>query len=100
MNPRMITAKGYLVVNDRGFVSFKKGAPAVEVGQAALYIECQYPESLVRVPTIKAQFSVTPEQVKPVVINADVITQIEEAVRTASGMNVQIQLLPAEDDKS
>lgn len=96
-NTKMVKATGYLVVNDKGFVHFKKNPPAVNVGEAAFFLELHYPVSMVRVPTIKAHITIPPESIQPLEIEAEAITQIQEAVRTASGMDVRIQLVDVDE---
>lgn len=87
--------RAFLIVDDRGHVEVRKRQPQLAVGEVSVHMEMEIPDGYFERPVLGVSFSLPdkPEPQQPPVID---MKAIQEAIETASGMEVKVKLLPHE----
>lgn len=87
----------YLIVNSRGTArvvkrkyTYSPKLPALKEDEVAVALEVSLPESLFKKPQLQATVNVPEEAVRPNVIDAEVVDNIKEAIRSVTGVEMSI----------
>lgn len=87
----------YLIVNSKGLVSAKSHRArnvAAAPGQVLVNVNIEVPDALFKRPTLNCSISVP--NVIPPVIDMKVVDNVAEAIKTASGFDARVTLIPIE----
>lgn len=88
----------YLIVSARGAVRVTKGAPDLKWDEIAVKVKLKLPRGMFTKPTIEAVVTVPDSAAKPPTIEADVIENVGEAIRLATGMHVELIVRSPDDE--
>lgn len=88
----------YLIVSARGAVRVTKGAPDLKWDEIVVKLALKLPPALFTRPTIEARVLIPDSAAKPAVIPADVIEKVDEAIRQATGMHVELIVRAPEEE--
>lgn len=77
-------------------VSGIRGIPASKKGEIPIKVTLSLPESLFKDPQFTAAISVSDDSVTPGTVDAEVINNITDLVRDATGLEITIDQVPPE----
>jgi hypothetical protein len=86
--------EGYLVIRKTGMVRFVKNCPGLDWNEISMKINMVVPDALFRKPTLSAKIVVPEDAATLTEIPAEVIESCKEAIQTATGMKVIVELVP------
>lgn len=86
----------YLIVNSRGGTRVTKNKPALEPDEIAVHLVMQIPDALFWRPTIEARVVIPPDSAPPTTIDAEIVEQVGDAIRNATGLQVILSVAEAD----
>lgn len=95
--PKAITASFHLIVSSKGKVRVTKGKPALEFDEVAILLGVQLPEALFKRPLIRANVIVDSSAVPVATITPDVVLSTAQLIEQATGMRVELKVIPPEE---
>jgi hypothetical protein len=87
----------FLIVASTGSVRVTKRDPDLKWNEIVVKIALRLPRALFSKPTIEARVLIPDEAAKPATISAEVIERVDEAIRAATGMHVELIVRSPED---
>jgi hypothetical protein len=95
----MILTK-WLVTNRNGTSRLVGSKPYLKADEIAIYLEIQIPSGLFDKPRLVANIKIPESAVPAKEITAEVTDNIEEAIRTATGLEMRVSVVaaPSEDE--
>lgn len=94
----MVT-RPYIVVNSRGTVRVgNRGVPSLSGDEIAIRLELNLPNELFTKPRLEATITVPANAVRGSQIEAEVVDNIQEAIQSASGLDVSLTLVRPDDE--
>lgn len=89
---------GYMVVNSRGAVKWKKYNPSLRFDEVAISTKLILPAALFKKPLIQATITIPPDAASPQEITAIVVEDAKQAISQATGLMVEIKVVHSESD--
>lgn len=87
----------YLVVNRNGTVKTYKNRPGLSWDEIAIRQNLTLPDALFQKPQLEATVIIPDEAALPTLIDAEVVVNVKEAIEQASGMEVRLSVISAEE---
>lgn len=89
--PGILDVNCYLTVDSRGSVRVTKGKPnSLRFDEVSVAVHISLPKDLFKKPTLSARLEIPQEAALPHEITAAVMTNVKDAIESASGMRVHI----------
>lgn len=88
----------YLVVTENGGCRITKTYPRLEWHEIAIQLHLNIPDELYRKPQLSASISVDPKAVQTPEIGCEVISNIEEAIKQHTGVEVKLSVVSEEKE--
>jgi hypothetical protein len=73
--------------------------PALNADEIAIHLLMEIPDILFERPTIEARVVVPNEAVPPLRLDAEVLQQVDDAIRSATGLQVILSVAPPEEEQ-
>lgn len=88
----------YLVVNSSGSVSAKKNRPGLAWNEVSILMNLELPNQLFQKPQLQGSIVVEEKDVAPTQIDIETQNNIREAIESAAGMEVRLEIISQEID--
>lgn len=88
----------FLIVNSRGTCRVTKTQPALQWDEISIQLELDLPYQLFKKPSLSASITVPQDAVQAPVIAAEVIENIEAAIKQHSGVSVRLVVTSDEEE--
>lgn len=88
----------YLVVNSNGSVKAVKNRPGLNWNEVSILMNLELPGQLFQKPQLSAQIKVDESQVSPMEIDVETQNNIREAIESAAGLEVRLELVSQDDN--
>jgi len=88
----------YLVVNNNGTVKALKNRPGLNWNEVSIFVNLELPNQLFQKPQLSAQIKVDESQVSPMEIDVETQNNIREAIESAAGLEVRLELVSHDDN--
>lgn len=90
----------FLVVNDGdgGSVRTVKSRPDLKWNEIALHINLELPQKLFQKPQLNTSIIVSDEQISPTEIDVETSDNIKQAIESATGLEVRLEILDRDSD--
>ena len=87
----------WLTITGRGGAKLSTYSPTIKGDEIAIRLELNIPNALFTKPRIVAQIKVSEEAVNKEVITAEVIDNIEDAIKQATDLTLNVKVLKEEN---
>lgn len=84
--------KCYLKISANGSVSVSKGRPNIDFDQVAVGIDIELPDVLFKKPQITASIKVDEADAAPLLISAETVNNVKDAIETITGIKVLLRV--------
>lgn len=89
----------WLRVNSRGSINTNKTQPKVNADEVAIYMTIDLPDMLFKKPMLQAKVTIPAEVVPKPEINAQVMDNVAQAIKTATGLEMSVTIKNPEEDE-
>ncbi len=90
----------FLVVNENGSVRTCKNQPNLRFDEVSISLSIELPDSLFKKPMLSGVIHVPDDKVQPTVITPEIKQDIQDAIKSHSGVEVKLEITePRECDK-
>lgn len=89
----------WLIVNERGTARIVGQRPKMNADEVAIFLEIELPNALFSKPQLTATLKIPAAAVPSSTINADVIDNVEHAIKTATGLEMRVSVVDPPDDE-
>ncbi len=89
----------YLSIAPDGITKLSAGPPRLGPASIALLLNIEIPDALFRKPSLQATITVPKEAGSPAEITAQVIANMADAVKQATGLTLAISVVPQVEDQ-
>lgn len=87
----------YLTVSSSGSTKVYKKRPGLAYDEVCIALDLELPNQLFAKPQLAASITIPPEAAAPAEIESEVVEEIAEAVKNATGIDVKITVVDPED---
>ena len=88
----------WLTINDRGTGRLTKGKPSISWDEVSVFLDINIPDEIFQRPRLEAKINIPKEAAGPDVISTEVIENVKEAIKTATGLTFSINVIKHEED--
>lgn len=85
--------QAWITVNASGSMRLTKARPAMRWDEISLQIDVTIPDEMFRRPHLQASIKVPDEAVQQRVISTDVIDNVQESIRQATGLEIAVKVV-------
>lgn len=89
----------WLAITSEGGVGVSVNPPSLGPGAIAMRITIEVPKALFTKPHLEARITVPASAGMPTTISAETVSNIENAVRQATGLMLSVRVAPDDDQK-
>ncbi len=89
----------WFVTNNRGTARLVGSKPQVRSDEVAVFLEIEIPNALFDKPRLVANIKIPESAVPAKEITADVTDNIEEAIRTATGLEMRVSVVGSNEEE-
>lgn len=90
----------WLITNQRGIARLTERKPQIGANEVAVYLEVEIPNGLFEKPRLVAKMKIPESIVTSKEVNAEVTDNIEEAIRTATGLDMEVRIAEPPKEES
>lgn len=90
----------YLFVNSVGSVRITKMRTAPKSDEVVIGLDVQLPDALFKKPHLSAVLTIPEEAAIPAELPVDVVANVHEAIRAASGMEVKLSIVGSSEQEA
>lgn len=90
----------WLITNQRGTARLTERKPQIGANEVAVYLEVEIPNGLFEKPRLVAKMKIPESIVTSKEVNAEVTDNIEEAIRTATGLDMEVRIAEPPKEES
>jgi hypothetical protein len=87
----------WLTISDTGTTKISVNRPYMNVDEIAILLNLEIPDALFTKPKLIAQIKVPDEAVSQETISAEVTDNIEEAIKSVTGLEMRVSVVDPED---
>jgi len=88
----------WLTINKRGSARLTQGRPDVSWDEVSVYLEVNLPKELFEKPRLEATINIPEETANTQPISVEVIENVKEAIKTATGLTFSINVIKEEKE--
>lgn len=92
--------KKWLTVNKQGSTRLTASAPALEVDEITMQLEVSIPDALFRKPRLQASITIPESAATPEVFSTEVVDNVQELIRQATGLEMVVKVVEHAPDPS
>lgn len=95
---KILSFSPFLIVSENGDYRVTKPRPNLNVGEIAVKINLEVPESVFAAPSFEATLRVSEEAAAPPALSQETITNTRQAIEASTGYKVKLTIAEGEDD--
>jgi len=88
--------KNWLTINSRGSCKITKSKPNINLDEVSVLLDISIPDELFTKPRLEAKIDVPVEAANPEKIDANVIENVQEAIKSVTGLDFRVNLINEE----
>ncbi len=93
-----MNVKKWLTINSRGSARLTQSKPRITYDEVSILLDVNLPDALFDRPRLEAKIEIPDEAVGPEALNAEVIENVKEAIKQATGLTFSINVIQEEKD--
>lgn len=88
--------KKWLTINSRGSARLTQSKPGLNWDEISILLDVNLPDALFKKPRLEATINIPEEAAGPDVLNSEVVENVQEAIKTATGLTFSINVVKEE----
>ena len=88
----------WLTINNKGSARLTTTKPGIQWNEISIYLEINLPDALFDKPRLEAKIDIPREAAVHDVLTSDVVENVAEAIKTATGLTFSINVIKEEGD--
>lgn len=88
----------WLIVSNKGTTHTRKTKPDLGRNEVAVKMNLSLPDALFQRPHLQADVKIDPENVTTFPLDTEVIQGVKDAVKQSTGLDLNIQIVEADDE--
>lgn len=89
--------KKWITINSRGIARLTQGRPNIESDEISILLDINLPDELFKKPRLEAKIDIPKEAAGPDVLNSEVVENVKEAIKQATGLDFSINVIQNEE---
>jgi len=94
-----MNVKKWLTITSRGCARLTQSPPSVRANEISIRLEINLPNELFRKPRLEAKIDIPKEAAGPDCMNSEVVENVQEAIKQATGLEFSINVIKPEEPK-
>lgn len=83
----------WLIISENKSARITQGKPALRLNEVSILLDIDIPNELFRKPRLEAKIEIPNEAAMPETINAGVIENVQEAIKSVTGLDLKIRVI-------
>lgn len=87
----------WMTINRNGVTNIRKSKPNTSWDEVSILLDINLPDDLFKKPRLEAKITIPEEAARSEPITSEVIENVQEAIKTATGLTFSINVIKEED---